>query len=221
MEKKQTERIRPPYGLRFLLAVLLATLIYLEIFFTAYIISYINYQGVSQGNNFISESIEYINNVIQQGECSSDLLIESSEKLDRVGAKLGILEKRLGKNDPRILEQKKLYSDLEIKHWGLIKKINNECEGNFATILFFYSNIDEKQDESEKMGLIIGSFKRAHIENVMVYSFDYDLKYIPISNLKEQYNIQNAPRVLINEETNAYISNINELNNIVVDSNKE
>ena len=110
-----------------------------------------------------------------------------------------------------MLEQKKFYTDLELKHSSIITFLNENCGGEFSQIFFFYSNVGDKQEESELMGSILGTFRRANQGKVMVYSFDYNLDYKTIYELKGEYNISQAPIVLVNEEETIYVRNINDL----------
>ena len=134
-----------------------------------------------------------------------------SQELDRTGTIVGILEERFGKNDPRVLEQKKVYTMLEIQHFLLIKDYNEECIKEIPTILFFYSNEENYIESAEKMGYIISSIKTQNKE-IMVYSFDFNLNSNLITLLKKKYNIENPNTAVINEENN--IENINNINEV-------
>ncbi len=212
--------IRPRYMLRLFLAVLISTFIFVNIFFLAHTISYLNYIGIRQQNNLISFYVNEIDNTLKEGNCSKSLLIEASSDLDYVGSKLGLLEQRFGKDDFRVLEQKNYYVSLELKHYELVRKLNKECNGNFSIILFFYSNSKEKQDESEKMGFILGSFKRRHIIDVMIYSFDYNLENKEIDALEKKYKIKEVPISLIDEKNLLYVRNIDDLEHGIFNHNK-
>jgi len=114
------------------------------------------------------------------------------------------------------VEQKKLYSELELRHFNIIKNLNEQCNANFDVIFFFYSNAGNKQDESEKMGFILGSYKRINPGSVMIYSFDYNLDLKSIDDLELEYSIEDAPRIVINEEDSFYLTNIDDLDNYLV-----
>ena len=143
--------------------------------------------------------------------CDNQLLVSSSKDLDNIGFKISILEKRFGKKDLRVLEKKKLYSDLEIMHFNLIKKFNINCNSGFTTLLFFYSNEIGVIDESENTAFILSSFKTNNPSKIMIYSFDYNLDYETINKLKVEYNVSFAPSVLINEKDLIYLKNIDNL----------
>lgn len=197
--------------LRIILAFLLATLIFVEVFIISYAVSYWNYQGVSNSNNLIKQYLEDFEGYANVTQCNSDVLIEASDKLDRVGSKLNLLESRFGKMDLRVLEQKKLYSELSYRHFEIIRTLKDQCNKNFITILFFYSNSEELAKESEGMGFILSSFKNEDPSRIMIYSFDADLDSMVIRELTERYNVTGAPVSVVNEDENLAVTNINRL----------
>ena len=122
---KESERkiqTRPPYLKKTFLSFFLATVLFILIFLAAYGVSYVNYKGISSENNIIEQSLIDLDSFLNGVSCTDELLVESSKRLDAVGSKINLLEKRFGKNDDRVLEQKKLYTDLEIKHFQIILK---------------------------------------------------------------------------------------------------
>ena len=137
--EKMKESQRPHYFLRYFLSLIMTVVLFLLIFSVANSVAYYNYQKVSFQNNVIQENIEELDQYIDQLSCSSELLFESSRKLEDSGIKIGFLEESFGKEDSRVLEQKKLYTQLEIKHFEIVKYLNERCDVGFVTILFFYS----------------------------------------------------------------------------------
>jgi len=209
--EKMKESQRPHYFLRYFLSLIMTVVLFLLIFSVANSVAYYNYQKVSFQNNVIQENIEELDQYIDQLSCSSELLFESSRKLEDSGIKIGFLEESFGKEDSRVLEQKKLYTQLEIKHFEIVKYLNERCDVGFVTILFFYSNDELLSDLSQNMGYIISMFKYENPFRVMVYSFDDSLNYGPIDDLKEAYSINDLPISLINENDLIYIYNIDQL----------
>jgi len=205
------KRRKEPFLKRLFLSFVLATVLFIFIFLFAYFISYSNYKGISSQNNVISESLDRLDFILNEGSCDDELLLESSKSLDIVGSKLSLLEKRFGNDDIRVLEQKNLYTDLEVKHFNIIKNFNENCGRKFITFFFFYSNIGDKQDKSELMGSILGSFKIKNGEKVMVYSFDFNLDYTTIKELIDEYNVTEAPIVVAEESEFIYVRNIDDL----------
>ncbi|MFH1425248.1 MAG: hypothetical protein ABIG28_00770 [archaeon] len=198
-------RNRGPFIEKLILSFLLANFVFLTIFIFTFQVSYSNYMNIAKDNNKISEQIKKIDKLTEDKNiCDDSILIESSTILDEIGSRLSLLETRFGKEDSRVLEQKNLYSEVEFKHFQIIKKLEEQCEQDYLPLLFFYSNQENLEEESERMGFILGKFKRQHNEQVMVYSFDFNLESKLIQNLKEEYNITVAPRVLVDKSRLEY-----------------
>ena len=67
------------------------------------------------------------------------------------------------------------------------------------------------EGESDRISFIVGTFKNEEPSRVMVYSFDYDLDYELIDELKLKYYVGLAPLVIVNEKDRVALSNIDEL----------
>lgn len=118
-----------------------------------------------------------------------------------IGNILSALETRLGKEDPRVAEQKKVYNDVQFKTLGLVNKVNNQCNYGWDTILFFYTN-----DENEKIGSSSQSELEGYIldtlynlnSNVRIFSFDVGVDGDSTETLLKEFNITSIPSVVIN-----------------------
>ncbi len=203
---------RPIFINRILLAWLITTVLFILIFSFAYSVSYLNYRSIEEESNLIEHYINDLDLIASEGNsCNDTLLFDASQKLDTVGSKLALLETRFGNDDPRVLEQKRRYSELEMKHFELVKQIDVNCERDFLTILFFYSNGREDGDNSEQVGFILSTFKNQDSDKIMVYSFDYNLDADAVRNLANRYGVESAPVVIVNERDYLQVSNIREL----------
>src|SRR3989344_2571387 len=208
---------REKYLKNLLYAFILNNLIFLSIIMISFSVSQYNYKSISNENNIILQYIEDVESLSETFNCNSDILIEASDKLDKVGVKLNILETRFGKKDARVLQQKKLYSELEVKHFNIIKKLKETCEEDFITILFFYTNLKPNDKKSQNVGFILTTFKNKAPEKIMVYALDYNLDSSAIDSLKETYHINEAPSTLINEQITLDVKNIEDLENILTE----
>ncbi len=136
MEKKRS------YLKNFIIAFILGTIIFIGIFLLGYTLSYYNSQRLIQSQ----EELRYdllsfeIQKSLLEDNCETFNPYLFSEEMDHLGEVIGILEKRLGKNNNEVLQQKKIYSLLETRHFLYIKEHNENCPNNISTILFFYSN---------------------------------------------------------------------------------
>jgi len=135
------------------------------------------------------------------------------EKLNDLSARLTYLESQYDKNDPAILEIKKSYTLLEIRHYLRMKTINSACSANCTLILFFYSNTNSKE-ESEKQGFVLDYLRSKH-ENVKIYSFDYDLNISAIETLKELHSITITPSTIIEGKVYAGFHDKEELEKVL------
>ncbi|MEM4270995.1 MAG: hypothetical protein QXO70_02775 [Candidatus Pacearchaeota archaeon] len=203
---------------RLVLSFLIASLAMLMVFSFAYWISYKNYQGVTNRVNIVEENLLELRKLGANLSCDERILIESSKRLDEIGSKIGLLESTIGKNDLRVIEQKKLYADLEIEHFNIVRNLNYICNRSFITILFFYSNEEELRDESERVGFILGTFKKRAENRIMIYSFDYGIDYETINRLKKKYEINAIPIIVVNEKDKIILRNINQLDKYMPDT---
>lgn len=196
------EEDRPVYAKRILISLVIATVIFSIGFLLSYSITYFKYQEVS----ISQEKIRYelmgidIQKKLMTLSCDSFDFSSVSSEMDSMGSIIGILEERFGKNDAKVLEQKKIYSMLEVQHFLLIKDYNENCKKSISTILFFYSNEEEFSASSEKIGYMLDTIKKQNKE-VMIYSFDYDLDIPLINSLKKIYNVTQRNTIVIDEKT--------------------
>ncbi len=185
------------YFMRYVLAFVLASVLFSIVFMVGNSVSYLNYQKVSRENSVIKSYLNEMDQFLQESSCSNSRLEESGELLDRVGSRLSLLEKRFGKLDSRVLEQKKDYTELEFKHYAIVRQLNEKCATDFLTILFFYSNEGNLADASERSGYVLGSFKNKDPSRILIYSFDSNLEHGIIESLMEDNGVDRVPAALI------------------------
>lgn len=122
--------------------------------------------------------------------------------LEDVEFKISMMESQLGKKDSRVLELKKYYSLLEIKHYLLMSTRKSKCAENYSTILFFYSNTDTNLAESEKQGYVLDDLRNLYgLDNLKVYSLDSSLGLDVIGSLMSLYGINQTPSLVVNNAT--------------------
>jgi hypothetical protein len=195
------EEKRPLYLGRILLAFIIASTIFIAGFSLCYAITYSKYQTVSMSQERLKYNLVALE---LQGELMKDSCeifdpYLFSHELGDMGVLMSIIEERLGKTDPRVIEQKKIYSLLEVQHFNLIAQHNKECNETIPTILFFYSNDAEFLSAGETIGFMLSTFKQNN-GNVMIYSFDYKLDYKLLDVLKKKYKVTQPNTLVINEE---------------------
>ena len=133
------------------------------------------------------------------------------EKVE-IGRLLTALELKLGKEDPAILEQKKIYNKVQFKTYNLVEKINENCDKKWDIILFFYTN---KKDDTGGdyalcglQGYVLDTVYERDKEGAKIFSFDINMLDESTSKLANSYNITTAPALVINGE--AYLKFMSE-----------
>ena len=199
---------------RYVAAIVIGTLAFLLVFGISYSLSYIELQRVSNlqtgiGYDIFKDKLEY--SFFDEPVCGATPLEKVSQDLGFQGRIIDDLEKKLGKHYEGVLARKKFYTLVELEHLEFVNILNERCDGNVNTILFFYSNNESKLDDSEEAGRILGVVS-ARNENLMVYSFDVDLVSDIIEKLKKKYNITDSPVAVINEQVQVKLpANIQEI----------
>lgn len=202
---------------RILFALILTILVFLTVFLISYSVSYSKYQQVSkQQSDSLYRILSFnIRNSLSNYSCtglSADLGVE----IDNMGSIVNLLEQRFGKQDAQVLEQKKLYSALEIEHFLYVLDYNKKCNQSVNTILFFYSNDALYSAQADKTGYILSSLKSRNSSRVMIYSFDYDLDADVISALKARYYVNQPNTVVVNEDNKVVnVRNIGDLEGLI------
>ena len=196
---------------RYLLSFIIGTIIFILAFMAVYSISYFEYQKISNQQSDLAYSIfedKISNSFFGRDICSDQSYKEISEDLGFQGRIIDDLERKFGKNDPRVLSRKKFYTLVLLEHFEFANNINKECGTNIHTILFFYSNKEEYSKESEDMGRILGYISEQH-DDLVIYSFDVNLNSSLIDSVKEKYDINFPIELVIDGKYN-----IEKLNNV-------
>lgn len=214
--------LRENYAGRYILAFIITNFIFVFIFLLIYSINYSNYNSIYAQNNIISDYLKEMTNYLNKSDiyCDIETLVDSSKKLDLVGSRINLIEKRFGKYDTRVLEQKNKYHELEFKHSQMIKQINFICNRDIQIIYYFYSNFD-KDSINNKFSLILNLIKKENTENLMIYSFDFNLNSSFLEDLKQVHKINNTPILIVNDERLISVSNIRDLRKVISQTHKQ
>lgn len=145
-------------------------------------------------------------------DISSSLL---SKELATLGDKLSYTEQNRGSDDSEVVNLKRYYSLLQIKDFLLMQKINGRCGGQTLSIMYFYSNKDNKCEDCEKEGFVLTKLRQEYPE-LRVYSFDYDLDLSTLDTLKSIYNIEDKqPALLVNDRVYYGFKSLEEIKDIL------
>jgi len=129
------------------------------------------------------------------------ILLESDEfsrELYQMGQRLSFMEERYGKNNEEVLGLKEYYSLLEIRHWLFMEQIKKECEADFITILYFYSNLGDCE-KCEQQGYLL-TYLTEKYQGIRIYSFDVNIDNPALEILKESYKISEVPSLIIDNK---------------------
>jgi len=187
---------------RYALAFLIGTLLFLLVFGFTYSLSYFEYQRISNLNQELSYGIfkdKLYLSLFNKDSCSISSFEKISEDLRFQGDLINTLERKFGKNDEEVLFKKQFYGLVELEHFELVNQINQKCNSTLQTILFFYSNNEDEIISSEEVGRLLDVVS-AQNENLIIYSFDLNIKDDLINELKLKYRIENSPTVLVNQK---------------------
>jgi len=167
--------------------------------------NYLNNQKVlvvdEMQNNLKYElmSIELQDLLFKQDPCHTPITF-LEDTLSETSDKISFLEDQLGKTNDQVIELKKYYSILEIKHYLLLKERKDKCKTNDTLILFFYSNEKAFIEESEKQGYVLDSLRQEYDSNkIKIYSLDVNIPLSIINYLIDFYKISYQPSLIIND----------------------
>jgi len=137
--------------------------------------------------------------LIEEELCSAIRSENPNKELYYMSDRLNMMEGRLGKNNPSVLSLVEEYSLLEIRHFLIQQRANKECEENRNLVLFFYSNLGDC-DDCDKQGFVLNYIRDKYEDSVYVYSFNINMDNAALNTLKEIYEVETAPTLVINGE---------------------
>lgn len=189
-------------GKRYIISFLIGTAVFILVFALTYSLSYLEFGRVSNlqadlAYDIFEDKLDYS---LFGGEICDDKSFDKvSRDLGFQGRIIDDLERKLGKQNEKVLFRKKFYTLIELEHFDFINLLNEECDRNIQTILFFYSNEESNIKDSGDAGKLL-SVVHSKTENLMIYSFDINLDSDLIEKLKEKYDVERSPTMIINGE---------------------
>jgi hypothetical protein len=187
----------------YLLAFIMGTFVFVAIFIFTNSLSSIESNRIYSIQGEMAQDIfkdKLIYSFFEEHPCSGESFSKISKDLGNSGRIIDDLERKLGKDDKNILEQKKFYTLILLEHFEFVKTYNKICNVSTPTILFFYSNKKEDINNNEEMGRILSIVANGHPE-VVIYSFDINLDSELIKKLVNKYNVLDSPTIIVNEKT--------------------
>lgn len=189
-------------GKRYIISFLIGTAVFILVFALTYSLSYLEFGRVSNlqadlAYDIFEDKLDY--SLFGDEICDDKSFDKVSRDLGFQGRIIDDLERKLGKQNEKVLFRKKFYTLIELEHFDFINLLNEECDRNIQTILFFYSNEESNIKDSGDAGKLL-SVVHSKTENLMIYSFDINLDSDLIEKLKEKYNVERSPTMIINGE---------------------
>ena len=175
-------------------------------------------EQIGQELSILFVSLELKNELLREDLCALDWEYLSNERVE-MGNKVTMLERRLGKKNPDVLAQKRVYELIEIRSILLLEEFKKKCNTNLIKILYFYTN---KEDDvkgnfatCEQQGYILNMLYREYPSIVNIFSFDINLENPASSTLMKIYGIESAPVLVIDDEVYAGFKKISLLKEII------
>ncbi|MDD5182295.1 MAG: hypothetical protein PHC66_03935 [Candidatus Nanoarchaeia archaeon] len=136
---------------------------------------------------------------ILKPEIACNYLISTADELGKTSDELASEVERY-ESAQKIAESdfvslKRDYTSTLIRDWVAVEKIKKACEGDYVTILYFYSN--ENCEDCKDQGIILTYIKDKLDGNVMIFPLDTDLDVSTVNALEESFGVQTYPSLVI------------------------
>jgi len=152
--------------------------------------------------NIDSIELHFLFMDIMEKDVACPVLIDEARILGKGTAELAKEVERFESmqkiRDSGFYELKSQYTLTLIRDWLMVEKIKNSCEGDYVTVVYFYSN--EDCDLCENQGIILSYFKREIGRDLQVFSIDTDLRLSIVETLEHSYNVTEYPFLIVNGE---------------------
>lgn len=141
----------------------------------------------------------YIEKFSNQSEYCDFLLEENLKVGDRIyqeGLKVEEYEK--SNRFAEFEQEKKRYALLDLQFWLNSIDLKKLCNGNYSTVVYFYSQY-EKTPEQGFQDRVLWDLKQECGPKIIYITFPSDMDISTIEIIKNIYNIETIPSILIDE----------------------
>lgn len=142
---------------------------------------------------------------------------EISSETDSLGKEVERFESSMKLDEDSFFELKERYTLSMLRSWLNVENIKDTCDADFVTVLYFYSN--EYCDGCEEQGIILSFYKEKLGADLLIYSIDSDLNLQIVNMLKDVYEVDEYPVLVINREVYPGFINTGELKEIICEEN--
>lgn len=142
----------------------------------------------------------YLEDINKSVSCRyyKEKLKDVKEKITGMRPVLTKLEKDLKIDTEQYQKLKRRFMAIRLNHWLLSESVREKCGTEHISILYFYTT-EEPCGACEQQGHLL-SYLRKNYDSIKVTPIDMDENLILINVLKEVYNINVAPSLLIDKE---------------------
>ncbi len=220
MVKKRTEKRIRLKKRRYAIALIFVLLIFAAgTLFGSYLskerIDYLENEVYVHRLNFQSLQLQslFLSSLISQNRTANCEALNYflEQNLESVAEAQQKVEKYMRESDKTVFyNYKREYIQAQINYWLMYQEVKRICEPNQAAILYFYSN--EACNNCGAQGTILDYLKNKFGQSILIFSLDADLIDEPmIGILKETYNVEELPSLVIEDELHEGLMNKQEL----------
>lgn len=158
-----------------------------------------------------SEYIDYLIDTKSKNNVSCDTIkgayFTSIQNLGDSTIKLEQYINNANSNEEDYQRIKDYYSNVQVTYWLLAQKIENLCQANLNTVLFFYGD-KKKCPSCEDQGVHLTYVKQKLKDDVLIFNFDAE-KTGAIKLISQNYQIQGRelPSLIINGKLHRFLTN--------------
>lgn len=162
-------------------------------------------ESINKVENLKYDSLQlqhlYMTSLAEKKDCEGMLssLEENVKELENARTRIENYIKDSKTNKNSYTEIKREYTLAQLRYWLFVKRYRDICDGDFVSILYFYSNSDECT-ECRTQGTILTYLKDLLKDKILIFSFDADFEDEPmIKTLKRVYNVTEVPVIIIED----------------------
>jgi len=128
--------------------------------------------------------------------------LKAGDKIYEEGSKVEEYEKT-NRFTPALAVEKERYALLDLQFWLNSIDLKKACNATYSTVIYFYSQYN-KTVEQDFQDRVLWDLKQKCGPQIIYITFPADMEITTIEVIKNIYNIQKIPAILINESTVLY-----------------
>jgi len=128
--------------------------------------------------------------------------LKSGDKIYNEGSKVEEIEK-VNRFTPTIIVEKERYALLDLQFWLNSIDLKKTCNASYSTVIYFYSYYNKTIEQNFEDRVLL-DLKQKCGPQIIYITFPADMDISTIEVVKDIYNIQKIPAILINESTLLY-----------------